>query len=176
MIMNEPFDEKCTSDVVLEKIGRRQERAAVADGEGETVKVVIFSLHGHLYAFYGESVKKLMPPLPVYYVPGSPDFIPGVINVRGQIESVLNITRLLGLPDAQNPKSSRIAVAEKDGIRSGILVDSVEDVADIPIDSIKPPLGTLPPLIKEFVSGEFIYRDSLVILLDIGRLFRRITQ
>jgi purine-binding chemotaxis protein CheW len=174
--MNESFEEKTASDVVLERIGRRQEQAAVVNVEEETIKVVIFSLQGHFYGFYGESVKKLMPPQPVYYVPGSPDFIPGVINVRGQIESVLNITRFLGLPDAQKGGSSRIAVAEKNGIRSGILVDSVEDVVDIPMDSIKPPLGTLPTAIKEFMSGEFIYRDSLVILLDIGAIFRKITQ
>jgi purine-binding chemotaxis protein CheW len=174
--MHEQIEEKYTSDLMLEKIRSRKAQEAVVDVEEETVKVVIFSLHGDLFAFSGESVKKLLPPLAVYYVPGSPDFIPGVINVRGQIESVLNINRFLGLPDAQNAGSSRIAVAEKDGFRSGILIDFVEDVADIPIGSIKPPLGTLSPSIKEFVTGEFFYRDHLVILLDIGRIFRKIMQ
>ncbi len=172
--MNDTFDEKYASDVILDRIGRRKEREAVVDVEEETVKAVIFSLCGDLYAFYGESVKELMPSLAVYYVPGSPDFIPGVINIRGQIESVLNINRFLGLPEAPNARNSRIAVAEKDGIRSGVLVDSVEDVADIPINSIRPPLGTLPPSIKEFVSGAFMYHNNLVILLDIGRIFRKI--
>lgn len=174
--MNELFGEKVTGDTISEKILSRKEREAVVDVEEETVKVVIFSLHGHLFAFYGKSVKKLMPPLPVYCVPGSPDFIPGVINIRGEIESVLDINRFLGLPEAQNAPSSRIAVAEMDGIRSGVLIDSVEDVADIPVGSIKPPLDTLSPAIKEFVSGEFVYRDGLVILLDIGAIFRKITQ
>jgi purine-binding chemotaxis protein CheW len=174
--MNELIDQKYTSDVMLEKIRSRKAPEAVVDVEGETVKVVIFSLHGDLFAFYGESVKKLMPPLTVYYVPGSPDFIPGVINVRGQIESVLNINRFLGLPDTQNNGGSRIAVAEKDGLRSGVLIDSVEDVVDIPVGSISLPLGTLPPSIKDFVSGQFFYCSRLVILLDIGRIFGKIMQ
>jgi len=173
--MSDGLDVRQASDLILEKIGRRKERESAVDVEGETIKVVIFSLHGDLFAFSGESVKELMPPLAVYPVPGAPDFIPGVINIRGQIESVLNINRFLGLPDGQNAGKSRIAVAEKDGIRSGILIDSVEDVADIPAPSIKPPLGTLSPSIKEFVSGEFFFRDKLVILLDVGRIFRKIT-
>ena len=173
--MNDAFDEQYTSDRILEKIGRRRERETVVEVEEEKVKVVIFSLHNDLYAFSGESVKELLPPMAVYYVPGSPEFIPGVINVRGQIESVLNINRFLGLPDSAGVQTRRIALTEKDGIRSGILVDSVEDVADIPVSSIKPPLDTLSTSIKEFVSGEFVFQDRLIILLDIGRIFKKIT-
>ena len=174
--MNDASEKKYASDRILEKIGRRREREMLVGGEEEKTKVVIFSLHGDLYAFSGESIKELLPPLPVYSVPGTPDFIPGVINVRGQIESVLNINRFLGLSDSKGSQSGRIALAEKDGIRSGVLVDSVEDVADIPVNSIKPPLNILSTAIKEFVSGEFVYHDKLIIMLDIGRIFRKIAR
>lgn len=174
--MSDVFEEEYASDRILEKIGRRKERAVIVDVEEEKLKVVIFSLHNGLYAFSGDCIKELLPPMAVYYVPGSPEFIPGVINVRGQIESVLNINRFLGLSDSRDAHSSRIALAEKDGIRSGILVDSVEDVADIPVSSIKPPLDTLSTSIKEFVSGAFFFHDKLITMLDIGKIFRMIAR
>lgn len=173
--MNDALDEQYTSDRILAEIGRRTKRETIVDGGEEKVKVVIFLLHGDRFAFFGESVKELLPPMAVYFVPGSPGFITGVINIRGQIESVLSMNSFLGLSDAKDTRRSRIVLAEKDGIRSGVLVDSVEDVADISVNSIKPPLDTLSTSIKEFVSGEFFYQDHLIIMLDIGRIFGKIT-
>lgn len=168
-------DGKNKSDLILEEIMRRKEKERIVDVEEKKVKVVIFSLHGGFYAFYGEYIKEILPLMTIYYVPGSPEFIPGVINVRGEIESVININMFLGLPDSTNPPSSRIALAVTDGIRSGILVDSIEEVLDIPVSLVKPPLDTLSKSIKECVAGEFTHKDKLVTILDIGQIFGKIT-
>lgn len=168
-------DRKNKSDLILEEIMRRKEKERIVEVEEKKVKVVIFSLHRDFYAFYGEYIKEILPLMTIYYVPGSPDFIPGVINVRGEIESVIKINRFLGLPDSANSPSSRIVLAVTDGIRSGILVDSVEEVFDIPASSIKPPLDTLSKSIKECVAGEFTQKDKLVTILDIGQIFGKIT-
>ena len=166
---------KNKSDLILEEIMRRKEKEKIVNVEEKQVKVVIFSLRGEFYAFYGEYIKEILPLMTIHYVPGSPDFIPGVINVRGEIESVININRFLGLPDAPNPPGSRIALAVADGIRSGILVDSIEEVLDIPASLVKPPLDTLSKSIKEFVTGEFIHKEKLVTILDVGKIFGKIT-
>ncbi|MCK9364809.1 MAG: chemotaxis protein CheW [Syntrophales bacterium] len=162
------------SDLILDGIMRRKEKERIVDVEEKKVKVVIFSLHGDFYAFYGEHIKEILPLLTIYYVPGSPEFIPGVINVRGEIESVININRFLGLPDSENSPTSRIALTVTDGIRSGILVDSIEEVLDIPASLVNPPLDTLSKSIKEFVSGEFTHKGKLVTILDIGKIFGKI--
>ncbi|MDP2646412.1 MAG: chemotaxis protein CheW [Desulfobacterales bacterium] len=166
---------KNKSDLILEEIIRRKDQERIVDVEEKKVKIAIFSLHGDFYAFYGKYVKEILPPMTIHYVPGSPDFIPGVINVRGEIESVININSFLGLPDSASSPSSRIALAVAGGIRSGILVDSIEEVLDIPDSSVKPPLDTLPKSIREFVAGEFTHKDKLVTILDIGKIFGKIT-
>lgn len=163
------------SDLILEELRRRKEKARTIDVEEKKVKVVLFSLHDGLYALYGEHIKEILPLMTIYYVPGSPDFIPGVINNRGEIESVVSINKFLGLPDSKNGQNRRIALAEKDEIRSGILVDSIEEVLDIPVNSITPPLDTLSQSLKEFVAGEFIHRDAHVTILDVGKIFARLT-
>lgn len=172
--MAEASEETTKSDLILQEIMRRKEQERTVDVEELRVKMVVFSLGGELYAFYGESIREILPNMPVSYVPGAPDFIPGVINVRGEIESVISINRFLELPDPASTREARIAVAERNGIRSGILVDTLEDVLDIPYSAVRPPLATLSPAVKEFVSGEFLLQHKTVTILDIGKIFGKI--
>jgi purine-binding chemotaxis protein CheW len=110
----------------------------------------------------------------IFYVPGSPDFILGVINIRGDIESVIAINKFLGLSEPGVTQSSRIAIASTEEMRSGVLVDSIEDVVDIPVSALKLPIATLDQSQKEFVAGEFTYNEKNITLLDIGKIFGRI--
>ena len=165
--------EKNKSDLLLEELKKRKGGEKIVDVEEEQVKIVVFSLLNDNYAFYGNDIKEILPLTKIFYVPGSPDYILGIINVRGDIESVININKFLGLPDFKNSQKNRIAMAEKDGIRSGILVESIEDVLDVPVSSIKPPLSMLDKTIKEFIGGEMIYKSKNVTLLDVGRIFAK---
>jgi purine-binding chemotaxis protein CheW len=171
---NDTAGGKSKSDLILEEIMRRKERERTVDVDEEKVKVVIFSLHSDYYAFYGKNIKEVLPLMTVYFVPGSADFIPGVINVRGEIESVVNINKFLGLPDSLNAQSNRIVLAVANGIRTGILVDAIEEVLDIPVSLVRPSLGTISKSIKEFVAGEFLHQKKNVTLLDIEAILGKI--
>jgi purine-binding chemotaxis protein CheW len=162
------------SELILDELKRRKSRDDIVEVEEETVKVVIFLLQGDLYAFRGQEVKEILPLVPISYVPGAPEYIPGVVNIRGDIESVLNINRLLGLPDSALSPKSRIAIAQQNGIRSGILLDAVEDVVDIPVSAIKPPLATLNDTLRNYIAGEFMHLDRNVTILDLGRIFAKL--
>ena len=173
--MTEPDDiNKVKTSLILDEIKRRSGEEKIVDVEEEKVKVVIFSLLNVHYAFYGADIKEILPPAKIFYIPGSPDFILGVINVRGDIESVINPNRFLGIPDSETTHFSRITVAEKNSIKSGVLVDSVEDVLDVPVSSIKPPLSTLNKPLKDYVTGELIYKNKNVTILDVGKIFEKI--
>jgi purine-binding chemotaxis protein CheW len=163
------------STAILSEIARRREERQVVDVEAERIKVVIVSLRGDLYAFRGENVKEILPILPVFPVPGTPEWLPGVINVRGQVESVLDLARFLRLPASNEGTFQRILIGEAGGVRSGIFVDSVVDVLDLPVADLGPPLGTLGKSVREFVSGAFPHRDALVSLLDLTRVFAGIS-
>jgi purine-binding chemotaxis protein CheW len=166
--------QKSKSTLILDELRRRETREKIVDVEEETIKMVIFALLEGTYAFNGREVKEILPLLPVYYVPGSPEFIPGVINIRGDIESVININRFLGLPDSVPSPKSRIAIVDMGGVRSGVIVDAVEDVIDIPASFVKPPLLTLNKTVREYVAGELMYQDRNVTILDMGKIFGRL--
>jgi purine-binding chemotaxis protein CheW len=164
------------SETILSELKRRGTGQQIVDVEEEKIKVVIFTLRGEYYAFYGEDIKEILHYANIFYVPGSPEYIVGIINVRGDIESVININRFLGLPDSEISAKSRIAVATKGGVRSGILLDSIDDLLDVAVSSIKPALSTLGRAVGEFVAGEMMHRDKSVTLLDVGKIFAKIAS
>jgi purine-binding chemotaxis protein CheW len=167
-------DGKNRSDLIRQELKRRSDGEKIVDVEEQRTKIIIVTLDGHSYAFYGNDIKEILPMTPIYYVPGAPDFILGVINNRGDIESVIAVEKFLGLPGTPGAKRSRIAIAEKEGVRSGIRVDSIEDVVDVPTSSIKPPLSTLDGAGRDLVAGEVQYSGKIIVLLDVGRMLGRI--
>lgn len=165
------MEEKSRTDLIVAELRRLKEQEKVVAVEEERHKVVIFTLHDGLYAFVGADVREILPALEVFPVPGAPKNIPGLVNNRGEIEAVIDLRGVLGLPGGARGAGSRIAIAEKAGVRSGMLVDSVLDVVDVPPSAIKPPLATLDAASREVVAGEMTYQGRSVVLLDVGRVF-----
>ncbi|MGC2061376.1 MAG: chemotaxis protein CheW [Thermodesulfovibrionales bacterium] len=165
--------DKRRNDLIIDEL-RKQKGEPTVDVETESIKIVIFILRDGYFAFPGSDVKEILPSMDIFPVPGAPDFIPGVINNRGDIESVINLNRFLGLPDSESTATSRILIVSKAGVRSGIAVDAVLDVVDVPLSSIKPPLITLDDAKKELVTGEMLFRDRTVVMLDVARLFGKL--
>lgn len=164
------------SDKVLKEIKKNRQENAIVDVDVETEKLVIYSLSGELFAFKGLYIKEILVPSEISYVPGSPDYLQGVINVRGDIESVAAIEGILGLPETKVSDRNRILIAEDQDVRSGILVENIMDVVDVPVDSIKPPLSTMSGAIAELLLGEVEYKGKTVIVLDLQKLFRKFVE
>lgn len=166
--------EKPKSELILEELKKRQRTKEVVDVEEERVKVVIFLCGANLYAFYGCHIREILPSCEISWVPSLPDYIPGLINVRGDIESVIDLRHFLG-EEKSSTGLSRIAMALHGDFRSGIMIETVEDVVDIPLSSIHPPLATLHGAARDLVIGEIAYGGNTISLLDVGKLADLIT-
>ena len=169
------FAGKKKNEVILEEAKKRRESKKNVDVEEEKIGLVLFSLNDKYFAFHGSDVKAILSYEEITYVPGCRNYILGIISVRGDIESVLNLHIFLDLPETEPTHKSRIVVADGEHFRSGILVDTVEDVFDIPKSGIKPPISTLDTSVKEFVVGEVRYNEKNVTVLDVGKIFAKIT-
>lgn len=166
--------EPAKSDRILAQVDLLRERERVVDVEEMRVKVVIFTIEEGLYALYGENVREILPRTEISPVPGTPPFVAGLVNVRGDVESVIDIRSYLGMPATPEPRGL-IALAAKGDVRSGVLVDAVVDVIDVPAGGIKPPLTTLDAAVGEIVAGSLGYAGKSVTLLDIGAIFGKIS-
>ena len=93
-------------------------------------------------------------------------------------EEILNLSSTLTVfLDCQSKRKAgkNIIIAEGAGVKSGILVNSVEDVMDFPEDSIQPPLASLNDKIKQFVIGETEYKDLSVTVLNTKEIFKKVS-
>lgn len=162
------------SEQIVEELKRRQRTKEVIDVEEERVKVVIFTCGAGRYAFYGADVREFLPGCEISWVPGLPDYLPGLINIRGDIESVVEIRHFLGEP-AGARGTGLIAMAVRDDFRTGVMIDSIQDVVDIPRSAIHPPLATLDGAARDLVVGSVDYGGATVSLLDVGKLAAKIS-
>jgi len=162
-------EEKLKSELLLEELKRRGRSKEVVDVEEERVKVMIFSCGPGRYAFLGSEVREVLPSCEICWVPGLPDYLPGLINVRGDIESVIDVGHFLG-ETRDRPFSGLIAMAVKGEFRSGVMIDAIEDVIDVPVSAVGPPLATLEGAVRELVTGTITLKGRTISLLDVGRL------
>ncbi len=156
--------------LALRRSGEQQE----ADSASDTLlKLVIFELGEERFACPGECVREIIFQAEVFFVPGCPESLEGVINVRGDITTVIRLDELLALPKRPASRNSRssILLGQGKGMTSGIRVGQVIDVVDIPSSSIQPAPATLPEQLRQRMPGVLYFQNRAVTLLDLDRLF-----
>ena len=103
-------------------------------------------------------------------VPDAPDYMEGVINLRGKIVSVIDLRKRFGEPKTTLNRRNRILVVEHGGRLSGLIVDSASEVIKIPVAEIEPSPATLQDGGLNCVTGLGKYKGRLIVLLDMAKL------
>lgn len=138
--------------------------------EKQQSQYVSFVLHREEYGVPILNVQEIIRYETLTRVPRSPDYVDGVLNLRGQVIPVVNLRKKFELPEKEIDKSTRIIVVEVKDRVIGMVVDEVSEV--LPVDSADiappPPMGT--HLKIDFISGMAKINNQLVILLDIHKV------
>ena len=140
-----------------------------------TLQYVTFSLGEELFGVEVTRTREILSVTPVTKVPQTPEYLLGVINLRGQVVPVVDMRLKLGLTAGEETEDTCIIVVEvqvdDESIVVGALADAVREVLEIRTDQIEPPprLGTR--LKTEFISGMGKVDDQFLILLNIDRVF-----
>ena len=103
-------------------------------------------------------------------VPDAPDYMEGVINLRGKIVSVIDLRKRLGEKKVTTTRRNRILVVEHKGRLSGLIVDSATEVLKIPASDFEPSPTTLQEGRLNCVTGLGKYKGRLIVLLDMTRV------
>lgn len=136
---------------------------------------VTFSLGDELFGVEVTRTREILSLTPVTKVPQTPDYLLGVINLRGQVVPVVDMRLKLGLTAGEETEDTCIIVVEvqidDEAIVVGALADAVREVLEIRADQIEPPprLGTR--LKTEFMNGMGKIDEQFMILLNIDRIF-----
>ena len=136
---------------------------------------VTFSLGDELFGVEVTRTREILSLTPVTKVPQTPDYLLGVINLRGQVVPVVDMRLKLGMAAGEQTEDTCIIVVEvqveDESIVVGALADAVREVLEVRSDQIEPPprLGTR--LKTEFITGMGKVDDHFIILLNIDRIF-----
>ncbi|MDD0854206.1 chemotaxis protein CheW [Halobacteriovorax sp. GB3] len=125
--------------------------------------------NGH-YAISVLEVQEVIKPQHLTPVPLAPDYVKGLINLRGQIVTSISLRTLFGLPEKENEQEHmNIIVRSADSLYS-LIVDEILDVMDIDKSTFETTPETLNPKIKKYISGVYKQDRNLLILLDFEKI------
>ncbi|HEV3155130.1 MAG TPA: chemotaxis protein CheW [Candidatus Baltobacteraceae bacterium] len=134
---------------------------------GEVIQIVSFRLGNEEYGVDISQVQEIIRMVEITHVPRAPRFMEGVINLRGQLIPIIDLRTRFAMPRADHTKSTRIIVTEIGTKRVGMVVDSVSEVLNIPIEQVEDAPDMIAGVGTEYIQGVGKVNDRLVILLDL---------
>jgi purine-binding chemotaxis protein CheW len=147
---------------------------AAADSQehskGNSSSYVTFSLSDETYAIDVLQVQEVLKLPEIAPVPGVPDYILGIINLRGDVVTVIDARRRMSLPDREPDDASRIVIIDVDNQNVGILVDSVAEVVQIAPDAVARAPAVGNDQTSRFILGVTSTEEGLTILIDLNKL------
>ena len=141
-----------------------------ADNNDEILQWVTFKLEDETYGVNVMQVQEILRYTEIAPVPGAPSYVIGIINLRGNVVTVIDTRSRFGLPDIEATDNSRILIIEAEEQVIGILADSVSEVVYLrssEIDSA-PNIGTEES--AKFIQGVSNRDGELLILVDLNKL------
>ncbi len=126
------------------------------------IDVVGFELSGERYAFELCHVREVCALREITPVPCTPDFIVGVVNLRGEILTVIDLRKLFALPSAGITQLNQIILIEDNKTRVGILVDAIGRARMVPVETMQTSLPTLGGIRAEYLRG--VTPDQMAVL------------
>lgn len=136
----------------------------------EFMKVIIFQLGEKEYAIPVSNVQGIEKLMHITRVPKAEKYVKGVINLRGVVTPIIDLRERFGLPTAEYMDSTRIIICTLDNMEVGFVVDSANDVIDIPVSSIENQPNVVGTVEVEFISGVAKIDNRLLILLHLDRV------
>ncbi len=140
------------------------------DSEDEMEQWATFQLADELYGINVMQVMEVLRLTEIAPVPGSQHFILGIINLRGNVITVVDTRTLFGLPKADETENSRIIVIELVDQVVGMLVDQVAEVIYLRQSAIERPPNVGSDDTTKFIQGVSYHNDNLITLLDLNRM------
>ncbi len=146
-------------------LARRDEEAAE-----ESIEVLAFRLAHETYAMETTFVREVCLLAELAPVPCTPEHIAGLINLRGQILTVVDVRRLLSLPDEDAGGPGQVIVVRHGALEAGILADAIVGIGDVPADRLEQALpaaqGPEARYVKGVIADGRILLDAAALLDD----------
>jgi purine-binding chemotaxis protein CheW len=136
----------------------------------ELLELVSFNVGNEEFGVDISYVQEIIRIMQITKVPNAPEFVEGVINLRGRVIAVINLRYKLGLSKIDFDKNTRIIVVEVKGNTVGFIVDAVSEVLRIPANITEAPPEIVSGIDSDFIKSVGKLEDRLLILIDLDKI------
>jgi len=140
------------------------------------LQLVSFNLGDEEYGVDILRVQEINRMVHITRVPKAPEFVEGVINLRGKVIPIVDLRKRFGLQAKPHDKNTRIIVVDIDGRTVGLIVDGVSEVLRFSMDTIEPPPPMVTGVDAEYIWGVGKLEDRLLILLDLSKVLAKVEK
>ena len=144
--------------------------AVMQEKNQQVFRWVTFRLADETYGINVMQVQEVLRMTDVAPVPGAPHYVMGIINLRGNVVTVLDTRKLLDLATSDITDSTRIMIIESGKVTVGLLVDSVAEVVNIASSDIDPPPSVGNDEGSRYIQGIYSTEQQILILIDLNKL------
>ncbi len=143
------------------------DKAQVLDAEEQ---LVVFELANEVYGVDISRVQEIIRMTTITRLPRAPEFVEGVINLRGKVIPVVDLKKRFGLQEGERTKASRIVVVDVGDHTIGMVVDAVSEVLRVPSGAVEPPSPVVTTIESDYIRGIAKLEGRLIILLDLDKV------
>lgn len=137
--------------------------------KNETKQFSTFYVGDRLFGIDVMQVQEVTNPLPVTQIPLAPTFVKGLINLRGQLATTIELRNLFSLKDTP-PKISMNVVCRHDGVLLSLLVDKIGDVVEVEGVNFEPSPDTISEGVRKFMQGVYKNPGQLLSIIEVPKI------
>jgi purine-binding chemotaxis protein CheW len=141
-----------------------------AKGSNELLQLVTFHLGNDEFAVDILNIQGINRMVEITKVPNSPQYVEGIICLRGNILPIIDLRKRLGLPVKEYDKATRFIVVEIENRVIGFIVDNVNEVLRIKRNITEPPPAIVSGIDSDYITSVAKLEDRIIILLDLNKV------
>ncbi|WP_221564353.1 chemotaxis protein CheW [Alkalihalobacillus sp. TS-13] len=134
------------------------------------MKAIVFQLLDEEYGVDVHQVRSIERIQEITRVPRTPSFVKGVINLRGIVTPIIDLRSRFDLEEASYTEETRIVIVNANDMEVGMIVDSANDVIDVPADTVEPAPKVVGGIQAEYLDGVAKLEKRLLILLNLEKV------
>lgn len=138
--------------------------------EGSSIQLVTFLLGNAEYGIDIMQAQSIIKMDKITLIPNAPDFVEGVINLRGNVIPVIDLKKRFHLEESEGESNTGIIIVKVGEVEMGIIIDTISKVIYLSEDKVQPPPPVFAGIGQKYIKGVGKVGDKLLIILDLDKL------
>ncbi len=131
-------------------------------------QLVIFNINGENFGVEITQVKEIIKPMEIFKVPNTPDYIEGLINLRGKVHTVFNMRKKFGLPTIDFDDNTKIIIVSVNSMLIGFIVDEVNEIVRVEEEQMENAPQAISSVSLKYITGVAKIGERIILILDLS--------